>query len=135
MYRWCPGQYNTIYYKLYTTTPSLYHTHSSLPCPRLLSATPTPSLPRPLLLSAMPTPLCHAHSLSTTPTPLYHTYSFPLQQEELLSMLRNLLTKSDCGRELGQMIWERGSFLLFLIRAPSMPVRLISIKVIGQNTV
>ncbi len=55
-------------------------------------------------------------------------------------MLKNVLTNSDnrkdreAGRtswekELGRMVWERGIFLLSLMRASSMSVRLIAIKV------
>lgn len=77
-------------------------------------------------------------STSTLATPLAPPL-IPSQQEELLNILRNLLLKSECGRELGQAMWTKGDFLLSLIRAPSMPVRLIVIKVsaarlLSENT-
>ena len=50
-------------------------------------------------------------------------------QEDLLSMLRNLLTKSECRHELGRIMWEKGIYLMSLIRAPCMSVRLATIKV------
>ena len=62
------------------------------------------------------------------------------QQERLLGVLKNLLTSSDMRKDkemarstwekdLGCMVWEKGIFLLSLMRASSMPVRLIAIKV------
>ena len=62
------------------------------------------------------------------------------QQEQLLGVLKNLLTSSDMRKDkemarstwekdLGHMVWEKGIFLLSLMRASSMPVRLIAIKV------
>lgn len=52
-----------------------------------------------------------------------------MQQLELLGILKNLLDQSDQNRELGRQLWEKGAFLISLIRAQSMPVRLVTIKV------
>ena len=56
-------------------------------------------------------------------------------------VLKNLLTSSDMRKDkemarstwekdLGRMVWEKGIFLLSFMRASSMPVRLIAIKVV-----
>ena len=49
-------------------------------------------------------------------------------QEELLQMLLSLLTTAVPAR-LGGVLWRCGLPLLVLIRAESMPVRLLTIKV------
>ena len=39
------------------------------------------------------------------------------------------VARSTWEKDLGRMVWEKGIFLLSLMRASSMPVRLIAIKV------
>ena len=50
-------------------------------------------------------------------------------QEEVLRLLHNLLKAANCQYILGELLWEKGIPLLVLIRAQSMSVRLLAIKV------
>lgn len=50
-------------------------------------------------------------------------------QEEILRLLYHLLKGSNCQYILGELLWDKGIPLLVLIRAQSMSVRLLAIKV------
>ncbi len=54
---------------------------------------------------------------------------YPAQQEELLRLLLNLLTRSSSRYILADLLWDKGLVFLVLIQNQSMGVRLLAIKV------